>query len=367
LEDNVFYSELRTLTSPRKQQSLIPLDTPDALKVCGHLAEGIILNDSITIPIHGPALEIVALIRWLGFKGFRELLDEGVLKFSFCPGILSFISVENKKALNLKTDPGLNWLVGTDPSWENVIDAVKLALEEQLEFHSGKARRWGNAIEKNTIILPAKEIREKVEKDFYNLAFQFLKDDGIKEVDDLKKLVNPQHDDLIRKLISISKANFDLSCSLVLNCSEIYGNELTWEITQPIGNIRDKKYNLSKILEIEGIPDIPSLVVNGWSAAEVIRTRKDKHSIEFRNWLKTIPNENDTDILKAYHESFKRNKSDSLKTKIIRFGLINLMGIPSPEIAFLASIIDTFWIDKIRNDWNPRIFIEKHFKYDENE
>lgn len=363
MEERVFFSEFRILKSPRGQQALVPLDTPEALEVCGHLAEGIILNDSITIPITGPALEIVALIRWLGDKGFRELLDEGVLKFSFCPGILSYISRENKKALGLKAEPGLNWLIGTDPSWESIIGAVNLALIEQLNFHISKARRWGIIIEKNTVILPVKEIREKVEKSFYNLAFPILESDGVKEIDDLKKLDNVQDNHLIQKLINITKANFDLSCSSVLNCSEIYGNELTWEITQPRGIEKDSKYNLSKILELEGIPDIHSLIVNGWPAFEVVKTRKDKHCIEFRNWLKTMPNETDFDIAKAYCQIFKRNKSDNLMTKIIRIGIVNLLGIPSSIVGIPISIIDTLWGDKLINGWNPRIFIAKHFKY----
>lgn len=117
------------------------------------------------------------------------------------------------------------------------------------------------------------------------------------------------------------------------------------------------------ILQFEDIPDIPALVRKGWTVNEIIKTRKDQHCIEFRKWLKTIPNETDNELLKAYYNTFKRNKSDTLLTKVIRFGIINLIGIPAPEISLPVSIIDTFWLDKIRNGWNPRIFIEKHFKY----
>jgi hypothetical protein len=365
MEDNLFFSELGVLNSPRSQEkTLIALDTPQSLEVCGQLSEGIILNDCVTIPIVGPALEVVALTRWLGEKGFRQLLDDGVFKFCFCPGILTFMSERNIKQLNLKIEPGLYWIVGKDDSsWEDIIEAVKLALVEQLNFSIGKAGRWGRAIEKYTTILPIKEIRPKAEQDCYNLAFSFLKGDSIKEIDDLRKLDHERDKELVQQFLNISSANFDLNYSARLICSDVYGNNLTWQIAQPSGIEKDKKYNLSKILELEDIPDIAALVRDGWPVNEIIKTRNDKRCIEFRKWLKTIPNETDNELLKAYYNTFKRSKSDSLVTKVIRFGIINLIGIPSPEIAFPVSIIDAFWFDKIRNGWNPRIFIEKHFKY----
>jgi len=87
----VLFSDLSGVLSPLSSTELIPLDDPAPARALGRFSETLLLNDSVAIPIKGPALEVVALIRWFGEAGLLGLVESGVLSFVFCSGDLTFI------------------------------------------------------------------------------------------------------------------------------------------------------------------------------------------------------------------------------------------------------------------------------------
>ncbi len=89
---SLFYSELKHLVTPQSAKELVDFNTEQSIGVSGRFAEALLLNDAVNIPIGGPALEIVALIRLLGQNGLEAIFDVGALTFSFHPGTFAYIS-----------------------------------------------------------------------------------------------------------------------------------------------------------------------------------------------------------------------------------------------------------------------------------
>jgi hypothetical protein len=52
--------------------------------------------------------------------------------------------------------------------------------------------------------------------------------------------------------------------------------------------------------------------------------------------------------------------------KTLRLGIptiIGLLGVTGTIISTALSAADATWGDRIINGWNPKVFIDKHFKY----
>jgi hypothetical protein len=368
---DLFFSELNNLNTPRSTNELSPLNTNQALSILGRFAEGLLLNETITVPINGPALTLVVLIRWLGHEGTTRLIEEGAVRFCFLPGTLAYISEANKRALSLSCDTGILSLIGKDRAWEDINDSVKLALVEQLDYPAGKARRFGRRLSRCTTVLSHQDIFNKIETSSYSIALDLLKEQfKFEDISALKKLDNRRDKEAVTKLLNIASANVDLTCSSVLNCTAIYGNELTWQVVdnslEKIGRGKNTSDKLNKILQFENIPNIPELVLKGWPAAEVIKMRTDPHVKRFREWLETLPDSSNFEIVKSYYESFKKKISEKISLKILKLGVPTVIGLLGPTgkgISMTLSVVNTLWGNRIINGWNPHVFIEKHFQY----
>ncbi|WP_366923614.1 hypothetical protein MFMK1_000520 [Metallumcola ferriviriculae] len=94
--------------------------------------------------------------------------------------------------------------------------------------------------------------------------------------------------------------------------------------------------------------------------------RTDGNVEKFREWLRDLPSYPDKDLLKAYYESFSKIKGDNLPVKTLRFGIPAFLGLLGPigtAISVSISVADAFWGNRVINGWNPKLFIEKHFRY----
>ena len=370
----LFFSEVNNLNTPRGESELVPLNTDYAFEVCGRFAEGLLLNEKVNIPINGPALPLVVLNRWFGHKELTTLINEGTIKFSFYPGTFSYITEANKRALSLDTDTGLNWIKGNEKGWDNIHDAVRVALEEQLNYSSGKARRFSRRVAKQTKDFSSEEIYEEVKDTAYKNASNLISEINFQEVDKLKSFSRGENQTEIRQLLNISSAYLEFMLSSLLDCTDIYGNETTWKVindlykkASPQTNLETTADKLNRILKFERVPDIITLMKRDWDIAKIIEIRKDPHIEEFRNWLKNeVPNSSDVEIVRSYYETFKEKTSEYLPVKTMRVGIpvaLSLLGPVGSAISSLFSVVDGFLGDKLINGWNPHVFIEEHFKY----
>jgi hypothetical protein len=370
---NQYFSELTTITGQRNKE-IVDLDTEKSLAVIGRFAESLLLNETITIPIYGPARELIILIRWLGLKNFEKLIEEGTLNLCYIPGTFAYVCDKNRITLPNIGESGISWIIGTDAEWNNIIDSIKVPLIEELNLPHGKANRLANRVSRFAREIPTEHYFDKIVTHTYNIAIEKKDIFNVNNKEALQSYDNQKDNKIIASLLNIAKVNLDLECSSQLACSNIYGNELTWSIVGgiPLNNpsFFEAKNRINKILEYEDVPDIPKLVTLGWSPDEVMSMKKDPRLFEFREWLYSMKTNDDKSILKQYAETFRNPTSTKIPTKILRVGASVLLGLAvdgsygSALISTAISAIDAFWIDKLINGWNPKVFIDKHFTYD---
>jgi len=372
IKSNLFHNEFGVLSTPRSAKVLLNLETDEAFNVLGRFVNGLILNEKVTIPIKGPALEIVSLIRLLGECRLSALIDAAAIEFCFCPGTLAYVSERNIREGGFKLNPGIHLAYGTDGSWKNIADSVVLALTEQLGFSQEKARLLADKINMTTKTLSPIDIYKKIEQSSYTFAANSI--DAINNIEELKKLDHKIDNDNIKKLLDIASIGFDLTCSYELGCSEITGNDLTWEIVKKSFNIKtgtklSTEAKLNSLLELEGIPDMTELVKRGKILDKIIDIRKDNNITEFREWLNKYPDQTDKEMVKMYYRAISEKISDKPIVKLLRIGFpisLGFMGKEGIAAGIICTLVDAFWAEKIINGWNPKIFIDKHFIYPDN-
>ncbi|MBM7558225.1 hypothetical protein [Halanaerobacter jeridensis] len=374
---SLFFSEINNLSTPRSKNELISLDTDYAYGVLGRFAEGLLLNEKINIKIAGPALSLVVLLRWFGHKPTTKLINNGIIEFSFYPGTFSYITEDNKKTLSLSTNTGLNWMKGNGEGWNNIYDSVMIALVEQLNYSQGKARRFSRRVAKQTKDISDEEIFQEAKEITYKNASNLMKN-NIENNESLKKFNRRENQKEINRILDISSSYLNFIISSYLNCTDIYGNQITWEVINdfyqrkiPKNNLDDFSYKLDKILNFEEIPNIQELIKQGWDINNILEIREDDNIEEFRKWLKNdVPESSDVEIVKAYYETFKNKFSEKIPVKALRIGIPTCLGLLGPIggiAGSLLSVLDGFLGDKLINGWNPKIFIDNNFKYEHKE
>jgi len=372
--DLVYFSDLHAVSTPLSSPVLVALDDPKRVGELGRFSEALLLNEKLVIPVRGPALELVALVRWFGETNFHRLVESGCLGFVFCPGTLAFVSERNKRALQVRMGPGLEHMVGQTPEWKGVWDsieeAVAFALHKQLGYTKSASQTLGKRLGEYAIRLDARESFEASISAAYEDAQKlFGAAYGIGSTEDWRRLDHERDQAGVRSLLDVASANLDLVMASQIGAHEICGNEATWNVLQLKAGAGVKggsatAASLGKILEFEGRPDIPAMVEAGMDGDGVLKMRNSSDSQPFRRWLREIPEgASDTEILKAYYETFKKIRSESVPVKVLRFGLLTVLGFLDPLIGTGASVADALIVDKLINGWNPRLFIEKNFRY----
>ena len=360
-------TKLKDINTPISTKELTPLTTGEALETCVRVGESLFYSDSIVVPLTGPALEVVALHRWFGEAEFRKLLDIGAIRFAFRPGVVAYVSERNIRALGLKkSEPGVELIAGVGQEWNSPYDAVARALQEQLDMKGRHARRIATSVQNVTTVVDTKKLFDECAKTILDDADIILDDCGVHGTD-WNRLDNTIDKAKVDRLLSISSASLDLLLAAELGCGNLHGDEMLWTLLStrrlpellkyyPSKGQVDLESNLSRMLELESLPDIPEMIKNGLSGEQVAKIRTDPKCTRFRQWLRE-QSEDGTDIIKAYYETFKSPKTDRVWVKTLRylFGQIPALGI-------LTSALDSFWGDKVVNGWNPRVFLYKHFK-----
>lgn len=139
-------------------------------------------------------------------------------------------------------------------------------------------------------------------------------------------------------------------------------------IKSPNTNIHD---GYTQIIEHSGIVDISSLVKDRvLSFNDIFEIRKNKKSIDFRNWLeKTSSSPERRNIVEMYNQAntfgdILNEPSEKKYMKTLKFAVPTLVGFIPIVGGPISNVIGTkmYISDMIKNDYKPRIFVESYLK-----
>lgn len=114
-----------------------------------------------------------------------------------------------------------------------------------------------------------------------------------------------------------------------------------------------------KILAEKQIPDFARLYFERILKIEdIIGFRDNVHGQKFRDWYLSARYDPQT----VRQILLSRGVSQSIVTKLLRFLIPNAIGVANAPLGIVASVIDSFVIDKMLGGWHPNIFLDDILK-----
>lgn len=349
----------------------------------GLLAEGLLLSDQLMLDVTGPNLQLPVLLEFFGFKGLCKILEEDIVHFAYCPGVISYLTAEKVRGLGLTSPPGMHRFVGTDVAWSDPFESSELALREQTNLRRVDRRLLSRLVARNTKVLPG----DKIFQEGVRLANADIKSPLGKELGFTPEDVPERGDfqtDKETHFRELAHYNMLYLCMVISKCSDTVAKELAYRVLQNRvvvePRFKDRVEILQTILEFEDIPDVKDLIASGrLSLKAILEIRKSKHLREFRQWLGKLPSESkDLQVLKAYRRAVEDKVSSKTGYKILKLGMFTGAGMgigtmlgPAGTVAgaiagaaadLALGYTDAFFVDQFVDGWNPKIFIEKEIK-----
>lgn len=382
LKDRFYFSALSDITRPidNKINKKIELERIQKKpQIIGLLGEALILSEEIVFDVVGPNLALPVLLEIFDYKVVCNLLEEGVLRFSLCPGVVSYFSADTYKKMKFYGDGGLNWLTAVDEAWREPFESANFALSQQTNLSLSDRKFLAKLVEKNTKTLNSRKIHEEATRLSYaDMSSSLGKKLGFKVEDDPKKDLSQVN---VRNLVNIAKHNKAYLCMVLNECTDLVSNELAYDILKNRVIVESQFKNQTKIIdnifEFENIPDVKSLIAKKHlNIQDILKIRQSSNVKNFRKFIKKIePNFPDIEVIKAYQSEIDNKVSNKVLYKLIKIGSFTTLGAGIGSVGgFWGSLIggiianlslsftDTFFVDKFFDGWNPKIFIEKEVK-----
>lgn len=363
------------------------LDSP---WIAGRVLESMLLYDTVVVPTVDFAV-IVPLIHWLTPSVFKEALGTDALSFVRYRGTLGYIgNGHGLQMFEIRSNP--DGLKEDDPYLRAVnyspAESALVHLEKRINgLPPGSHAPFSKLIELSTVETSLPEFTARVANETYrDILGGDYRSAGFTPGMNLKKLGGiganqlrhyswgkpPENPDPIDTTLRVGMLN------LQAYLAEEAGTRDLSSGSDIIGLMRSK-YNrytagdtaaesFAAIRSIERVPDVVAAVTQRVvTPADVWKLRNTRRAAEFRKWFDEVGPEDPKEMAAEYVSTLKEQSAlSSGKAKMLRFGVINSIGIALSLVGGMASVApslvlnlaDSFLLDRIRLGFKPRYFID---------
>lgn len=351
----------------------LPIDKAEAARVKGLFAESLLSCDRIVIPISGVGLEVPTLLRWMKLPDLEKFIQERVIEFTFVPGSITYLTVENKKALQMKAGPGLEYFVNRGTKEEpldstSIYDNVEYALKKQTTLSRTDRRRLTRLVSDRNINVDSKEAFDK--------SLRQSRLDAIGPIGTKLGLNDDSHPDEGRlsefarlQYIKLAHGNLSVFISSATDCNEIICDSITSDVLdarlQATTNVMKSNVSaLKAILDYEGIPNIEQLLLQKkMKMSDIFEIRDSEAGSRFRNFLAELDDGSAPETIRGYVEACANdmfpNTALTKTTRLVIYAGITIALAHVDPLAGIAAGIskdafDIFLFEKLKKGWSPR-------------
>lgn len=352
----------------------------------GNLAEQLLLYDKIVFPTNDFGI-VSILNNWLGYNVLVEALEEDIFSFIRSKGIMIYFNQGN----------GINFIIAKESQqkkflwWQqSMFDDFEKSIYLQL---SNSTNLNADEIKQllPLIISKSRELTfdtEYYKKDFaketykdiqetpsfikYFFDYYKVKDEkldllnlpGLKANEGRVSAIAPIKDP-IDLLLKLAEINLEIAMSSFTGGIDIFtsegANQLLATKFKRLGYSSNQIEGFLKLLDLNNIPDIETAVANNaLSFEDIWEFRNNNESKQFRNWLRKINLEDLRELERLYVASItKKNIVEKFPSKIFRFCVTTAIGFVNPILGIITSVADSFGVDKIKTEYNPKLFFDK--------
>lgn len=367
---HTYFTPIKKLAIPLSNPSWKPMPEVER-EVLGRLAESLLFSDAVILELNGPATELPAILSWLNYEHFHSLVQSGVIKFVFSPGTPAYITPENSKFLKFM-GTGLAFAQGVNSSWREPEEACRSALKALTNLWDSRIRRLSESIAEATQEFDFNETFDHAKKDI-----SALYERGLARAVGLNPQVNPEDglldDNQRARYLGLASSQMTLHIAGTMGCQNLVSQES--DIVASVLDFRIKMLlermghgdTFRPLAQFYDVPDFGYLLQSGrLSFEDIVQYRTNADGIRFRNWLNSVDVVEPRDVVEEYIRA-NLGKPEKVVVKALKVavyaGLSMLVSglnpILSKGIETTASVFDAFLLDKIRNNWKPRMFLDE--------
>lgn len=357
----------------------------------GHLGAQLLLYEKILIPTNDFGI-VPILINWLGLSTFRAAIEASAFGFVRQRGSIGYAGngvglcpFEITTSTDGLSTEGMEWWQTARFGDESTALDAQLAvmcpfvgraerarlIEDVLspttsfdiagsEFHANVARETYEDIMRDPVL--SARVFEMAGGHLGRLNLPRLPGVAANMVRTCS-LKGPR--DAVDLLLNIAEINLQLLMSRsdagIDMLTPVGAEEILKAKLRRFGVAREYVEGLSKLLELNGLPDLRVAVADGAiSLSDVWHIRTSRASTAFRKWLSEAEAKDARDIEKLYVASIgEKSWIDSLPSRVIRFVLVTAAGVLNPVIGAVGGAVDSFFVNRWLNGYSPRLLFDE--------
>lgn len=342
------------------------------------LFEQFLLFDKIAIKIDRQNLPLYFLINEIGLNKTEELLENNILKLVLWTPVIvtSTGTMREDKSVDHSTIFGTPPIVSgsyskedSDPerNIDTLLNYFSITRERKKIFKKIALKQY--ILPNNDVAVKAKDIviDAYLNNRFNNLGLGFVKDPDQLDHEERVKLLMLGYEVLETLLLAENRfKSYDKYSYFSLTSDSIKQIESAYHVSE----------NTSKILELQNIADIQSLVLENKIPFDRVFTLRYKPTFKaYRKWINTISVNTDSqhisneyiDELMGKSNFFQSSKGRFLRT-VGMFGIGTglstaidgaALSIMSAGTGLGLTLFDSFILEKLLRGWTPKMFIDK--------
>lgn len=353
----------------------------------GHLANQLLLYDKVILPTNDFGI-IPIIIDWMGLKTFQDVLESDSLEFVRSNSVLSYAGAGNGISLvRARPSPQKELLWWQEATFGDTDVSIELQLVNTCSQISATLRNQmiSTIISKTTDVnVGNKFFVDNVAHETYmdvlgsdRLTKYFLNYYKFEKGElDLQQLpsVGPDKlqissigviNDPVDLLLRIAEVNLEFVISNEVGGIDLFTSEdADYLFQNKLKRVGIQQYlvdGFTKLLELNNLPNIELAVINDQiPITKVWEIRQRKESRQFRAWLREVQPSDTRELEKAYVAAISKNDDySSLPVRVIRFVMLNAIGLVNPIAGLISGGIDSFFLEKISAGYSPKLFFDR--------
>jgi hypothetical protein len=357
----------------------------------GHFGSQLLIYEHIVIPTNDFAV-VPGLIGWMGIEAFEEALDSEAISFQRRLGLLGYAGngagILLMGIMDTPQKPFEQWFRRTqfgDPA-----EAIELHLKHGLPGlgKEDTGRLISKVLAHSTT--PDLNANNVFDKDIANESYIDIRDTPELKTNFIKLLVatgaNQSEAVAGNRLPGIAPNQFHIAVEgeaktpiqLVLKAAEVnmeivladFAGGTDLHVAEGTERLLHHKIlrsstgrgdGISRLLEINGIPDIRTAVASQSIApSEIWSIRQERASKGFRKWLAKGDVHSSDDLERLYMESLEKvSLVDSLPVRSLRFIVPTVLGFFHPIAGVAVGATDSFLVSRLLGGYRPKLMFDR--------
>ena len=353
------------------------------------LANALLLYDTVAVPTYDRGI-VPILAEWFGHDCFLEALRADAFKFVRRRGLLAYVGNGNSISTILIQPGGKpSWAWWQDALFGLSQRSLELQVDNVLPLSTSEKTQLVDAAAPHILehgydngfflrnivqesyedILKVPKLRALVDREFAGQTIDLARLPNVSPTQ-VRVLTPKGIRDSVDLLLRVADVNMELFLAASTDFADLYTVGGAQELLgAKLARARVAPATVSgftKLLTLNNLPDVGAAVSRGeLEFRDVLTLRSHPDAVAFRRWLQTVPIIEADAVVGAYITALSSAaRPQSWPVRTLRLALTTALGLANPAAGIAAGVADTYFVDRWRHGYSPRLFLDRVARLD---